>query len=123
MSLVEIDGLDEAGKVGEEILFTRVAVERDFELHLLLHNLSSFNKLIPNKNDVKGYDSRSLIKYVKDIVESEIFRTSMYKMRYRTQVLLLRLLYSFLSEDLFRSRGDIQAYLDIEETFVANENN
>lgn len=107
MSLVEINGLDEAGKVGEEILFTRVAVERDFELHLLLHNLSSFNKLIPNKNDVKGYDGRSLLKYAKDVIESEIFKTSIYKMRYRTQVLLLRLLYSFLSEDLFSSRGDI----------------
>jgi hypothetical protein len=107
MSPVEINGLDEAGRVGEDILFTRVAVERDFELHLLLHNLSSFNKLIPNKNDVKGYDIRSLIKYAKEVIESGIFGTAIYKMRSKTQVLLLRLLYSFLSEDLFRTRGEI----------------
>jgi len=35
MSFVEINGLDEAGKIVENIIFTRISVEKDFELHLL----------------------------------------------------------------------------------------
>lgn len=112
MSPVDINGLDEAGKIGEDIIFTRISVERDFELHLLLNNLSCFNKLIPNKNDVRGYDEKSLIRYAKDIIESGIFKTSIYKMRCRAQVLLLRILYAFLSEDLFRLRGDVLDLFD-----------
>ena len=104
---ITINGIDEAGRIGENILFTRVSVERDFEIHLLLHNLLYFNKLIPNKNDPKGYDQKSLIRYVRDIIENEIFKTSIYKMRYQSQALLLRYLYYFLSEDLFRLRGEI----------------
>lgn len=104
---IEINGIDEAGRIGENILFTRVSVERDFEIHLLLYNLSFFNKLIPNKKDPKGYDKKSLIRYVRDIIETGIFKIAIYKMRYKQQVVLLRLLYYFLSEDLFRSRGKI----------------
>jgi len=107
MSFVNINGLDESGKIGEDIIFSRISVEKDFELHLMLNNLSCFNKLIPNKNDVSGYDVKSLIRYARDIIESAVFKTSIYKMRCEAQVFLLRLLYRYLSEDLFRLRGEI----------------
>lgn len=108
MSLnVEINGIDEAGRIGENILFTRVSVERDFEINLLLINLSFFNQLIPNKKDASGYDDKRLLRYAREIIEAETFKTAVYKMRYESQVLLLRLLYSCLSEDLFGLRGEV----------------
>jgi len=107
MSLVEINGIDEAGRIGENILFSRVSVEKDFEAHLLLANLSHFNNLIPHPDIIKGYDAKSQLQYIKELLENESFRITIYKMRTQTQVVLLRLLYGMLSEDLFRLRADI----------------
>lgn len=73
-SNIEINGIDEAGRIGENILFTKASVDRDFEIHLFLTNLSYFNKLIPNKDDIKGYDAKTVIKYTRDIIDNEIFK-------------------------------------------------
>jgi len=116
MSLnIEINGVDEAGRIGENIIFTRVSVERDFEINLLLNNLSYFNQLIPNKNDVKGYDKKRLGRYAREIIETETFKTAIYKMRHESQVLLLRCLYSYLSEDLFRLRREVLSLFETKD--------
>lgn len=104
---IEINGVDEAGRIGQNIIFSRVSVERDFEINLMLHNLSSFSFLIPNKNIINGYDKKSLVQYVRYIIENETYKTSIYKMSYKSQAILLRILYGFLSEELFELRGRI----------------
>jgi len=107
VSSVNIIGIDEAGRIGDYIIFTRASVERDNEINLLLRNLEHFGKIILNKKDISGYEVKNLMNYVRDISDDEVIDISISIMRHRTQNLLLGILFSFLSDDLFRTRGEL----------------
>lgn len=99
--------MDESGRIGDNLIFTKVSVNRENEINLLIYNLLSFNKIILNKSDIKGYEPRNLFKYIKALHDDETINVSHYIMRHRTQNLLLSSLFHFVADDLFRSRGDL----------------
>jgi len=107
MSSHQINGLDEAGRIGDNIIFTKVSLNRENEINLLIYNLLSFNKIILNKSDIKGHEPPRLFKYIKALHDDETINVSHYIMRHRTQNLLLSSLFRFVADDLFRSRGDL----------------
>jgi len=109
-TLVEINGLDESGRVGDNLLFVRVAVPIHSELQLILRNLSHFDKLIVRKEDLKGREEKNLSAYVRDMVDDSAFSIDFYRMRPNVQIQLIRRYLSLLWNDLFKTRG---ALLDI----------
>lgn len=107
--------MDEAGRIGDNIIFTKVSVNRENEINLLIYNLLHFNKIILNKSDIKGYEPRNLFKYIKVLHDDETIDVSHYIMRHRTQNLLLGILFRFLADDLFRSRGDLISLFEVKD--------
>jgi hypothetical protein len=104
-TLVEINGLDESGRVGDNLLFVRVAVHIHSELQLILRNLSHFEKLIIRKEDLKGREEKNLMAYVRDMIDDPVFSIAIYRMRPNVQVQLMKRYLSFLWNDLFKTRG------------------
>lgn len=103
-TLVEINGLDEAGKVGETIWFVRLGVRIDSEIQILLRNLEHFDKLIIRKNDLFGREEKNLMKYVRDVVDDPISSISLFRMRVETQIQVLREYFGFLCDEMFKAR-------------------
>ena len=68
-TLVEINGLDEGGRIVDDLIFVRVAVPITSELQLLLRNISHFEKIIVRKEDLKGREEKNLSAYVRDMVD------------------------------------------------------
>lgn len=104
-TLVEINGLDEGGKVGEPIWFVRVGVRIDSEMQLLLRNLDHFGKLLVNKGDLQNREEKNLMKYLRDAVDDPSIDVSIFRMRIQTQVGIIKRYLEFLSDEMFRARG------------------
>ncbi len=103
-TLVEINGLDEAGRVGETIWLVRVGVRIDTEIQILLRNLEHFGKLIVRKSDLYGREPKNLMKYVRDTIDDPAFDVSIFRMRPQTQLRVMREYFGFLCDDMFRAR-------------------
>jgi len=101
---VEIDGIDEAGRIGETIFFVRVGVPLPAENRILLHNLDHFDKLIVDQSDLKGRSSQNLFRYVKRVIDDPSISMSIFAMRSECQLRLLRRLWKFESDKLFKFR-------------------
>ncbi len=103
-TLVEINGIDEGGKVGELIWFVRVGTRIDSEIQVLLRNLEHFDQLIVGKSDLIGREKKNLMKYVRDVIDDPNFDVSIFKMRVQTQIMVLRKYFEFLFDDMFMAR-------------------
>lgn len=103
-TLVEINGLDEAGKVGETIWFVRLGVRIDSELQILLRNLEHFDKLIVRKSDLFGREEKNLMKYARDVIDDPILNISIFRMQLQTQIQVLKEYFGFLCNEMFKAR-------------------
>lgn len=103
-TLVEINGLDEGGKVGEPIWLVRVGIRIDSEIQILLRNLEHFDKLIVSKSDVFGREEKNLMKYVRDAIDDPSLSVSIFRMRVQAQIRVLREYLGFLCGDMFKAR-------------------
>ena len=104
-TLVEINGIDEAGRLGEDIYFVRVGVRIDEEVQLLLRNLDHFGKLFVRKEDLFGREEKNLQKYLRDSLDDPCSAVSVFRMDVNVQMKLLREYLRFQSEDIFKARG------------------
>jgi hypothetical protein len=121
-TLVEINGLDEGGKVGEPIWLVRVGVRIDSELQLLLKNLENFGKLFVRKNDLYGREEKNLVKYVHDAIDDPGISLSIFRMRVQTQIWVIREYFKFLCDDMFKARKSlIDGFKSAEEGNGPNE--
>jgi len=102
-----IHGLDEAGRIGEKIIFCEASINCNDEVPLMLRNIWHFHKLILNKNDVRGYDETTLLKFVSELIDERTIIIHLYNLSNDFQNLLLRGLFYHLSNNLFRIRGQI----------------
>jgi len=102
--LIEINGLDESGRVGETIWLVRTGIRIDSEIQILLRNLEHFDKLIVRKDDLHGREEKNLMKYVRDAIDDPSLEISIFKMRVQTQVRVLKEYFAYLSEDMFKAR-------------------
>ena len=68
---IEINGIDEAGSIGQPIIFTKVNVGVKNEVQLFLRNLNHFGTLMPNKFKLKGFDPSYLLKYVTELLDDQ----------------------------------------------------
>ena len=106
-TLVEINGIDEAGRLGEDIYFVRVGVRIDEEVQLLLRNLDHFGKLFVRKEDLFGREEKNLQKYLRDSLDDPCSAVSVFRMDVNVQMKLLREYLRFQSEDIFKARGGL----------------
>ena len=104
-TLVEINGLDEAGRIGENICFVRVGLRIDGEVQLLLRNLDYFGKLIVRKEDLFGREEKNLLRYLRDSLDDPCIDVSIFNMNVQTQMEILKRYLEYLSGDIFRARG------------------
>jgi len=103
-TLVEINGIDEGGKVGDNIYFVNVGIRIDAEIQLLLRNLDYFGKLFIKKEDLFGQAEKSLQKYLRDSFDDPCIRLSFFRMRVATQMQILKLYLEQLGAELFSAR-------------------
>lgn len=101
-----IHGFDEAGRIGDKIIFCDACTKHENELILMLKNLNYFRKLILNKKDVYGFDQGTLLKFVTDLVDDSSIIIRLYYIDQTTQNRLLRGLLYQLSNELFSMRGN-----------------
>lgn len=119
-TLVEINGIDEGGRIGENIYFVRVGVRIDNEIQLLLRNLDYFGKLLVRKDDLFGRDEKNLQKYLRDSFDDPCVSVSIFRMHVHTQMQILETYLKFLSEELFKARGTL---IDSLKSILSNRTN
>lgn len=120
---IEVNGLDEAGSVGEDIIFSRVSVGIDNEIQLFLRNIDFFDMLLPSKSKIsRGYDPTYLLKYVTALIEDSTLEIELFKMFAPTQLQLTKDLLSFTAEDLFKQRKNLVDLFDPSGKLVQSEN-
>lgn len=102
--LVEIEGIDEAGRVGERILFVRLGVPLPSESSVLLQNLQHFDNLIVRHEDLKGKDEGTLLRYAKEVLDNPQISFTIFVLREATQLKLLRQLMHLQGDACFLHR-------------------
>jgi hypothetical protein len=102
-----IHGLDEAGRIGDKIIFCDASIEVENETSLMLRNLWHFRKLILNKYDVSGYDEKTLLRFVSEFVDDGSTRINLFSLNHEYQNRLLSGLFYQMSNSFFKLRGDI----------------
>jgi len=107
-----IHGIDEAGRIGDNIYFSEVSVPIFNENYLMIRNLEGFNKLILNKFDINGFDAKSLFKFARDSCDDPVIEVRLYSMSQKIQNKLLVLMFKHLSERLFKTRGELIKYFN-----------
>ena len=100
---IEINGIDEAGSVGEPIIFCRINVSIKNEIQLFLRNLNHFGTLMPNKMKLRGFDPSNLLKYVTGLIEDPTLRVELYRMPPEVQ---LKLVYSLAMQTAIELQGN-----------------
>ncbi|MBN2335958.1 hypothetical protein JXL21_10410 [Candidatus Bathyarchaeota archaeon] len=102
-----IHGIDEAGKIGDEIYFSEVSVPIYNENYLMIRNLEVFNKIILNKYDIKGFDAGNLFKFARDACDDPIIEVRLFLIGHQMQNKILSFMFRDLSKRLFSSRGEL----------------
>jgi len=105
--LVYITGIDEAGKIGDDIVFAGLEVPLPHENRLILYNIKFFGKPVIRKNDLKGKTPNYLLKYVSAIKDDRAFKLRLFKLDISDQNKLMQSFYEYLSQELFRHRGHL----------------
>jgi hypothetical protein len=118
-TLVEINGIDEAGKFGDPIYFVRIGVRIDEEVNLLLRNLDYFGKLLVRKEDLYGRDEKNLQKYLSDSIDDPCTDVSFFRMSIETQMSLIHDYLSFQAKDIFNAR---RILIDTYDSMAKNPN-
>jgi hypothetical protein len=109
---IEVNGMDEAGSVGEAIIFVRLGVGLPNEVQLFLRNLYHFNTLMPNKTRLHGYEDGYLLKYATDILDDSTYKIDLYKMPLDVQLKLIKYMTVQTSIDLHLCRKDLLSVFD-----------
>jgi hypothetical protein len=112
--LVEINGIDESGRVGEIIYFVRVGIGLPFETQIFLRNLEYFGKLIADGNDVKGYDKSTLFKFVVDYMDDPSIDVTIFRLFPDEQLKLLTRLCLEAGRELYAAREPVVSLFDSE---------
>lgn len=107
-----LHGLDEAGKIGDKLVFVSSVIHEDNEISLMLKNLNYFNKLILNKRDVNGFEQKQLIKYISDMIDDDSITIKIHYMENQIQNILLGNLFKILSNKLYKMRGNLVRYFE-----------
>ncbi|NLO70252.1 MAG: hypothetical protein GX102_04780 [Porphyromonadaceae bacterium] len=111
---IEINGIDEAGYIGQPIFFTRVNVGIKNEIQLFLRNLNHFNTLMPNKFKLKSYDPTYLLKYVTELLDDSTIKIEIYRMPPHVQLHLTNFLAVTTATELHQKRMALVNVLDNE---------
>jgi hypothetical protein len=104
-TLIEINGIDEGGKIGEDIYFVRVGVRIDEEIQLLIRNLDHFGKLIVGKQDLFEREEKNLQKFLRDTFDDPCANVDIFRMSIQTQIQVLKAYLEQMNADMFKARG------------------
>jgi hypothetical protein len=102
--LVEIEGIDEAGRVGDRIFVVRLGVPLPSESTVMLQNLEHFDNLLVRHSDLQGRDATNLLAYVRDLLDNPHLSSTIFILREKTQLRLLRELMRLQGESHFAHR-------------------
>ena len=91
MSLVEINGFDESGSIGEPIKFVRVGMNKEDELKPFIYNLLHFGKLNLTKAVLKERGISTKRRFIKDVFSDISFSINEYVMNIELQILILKM--------------------------------
>jgi len=103
-TLVEINGLDEAGQVGDSIFFVRVAVGLPNEPHIILRNIEYFDSIIATKDHLRGYEPSTLFKYFLNFQNDPTVDVTIFKMFPDVQLKLIKELSMLTAQDMYECR-------------------
>lgn len=90
MMIVELNGFDESGVIGENLRFVRVGIDVHNELRPFIYNLLHFGSLIMTKKMLKGQDSGVQKEYVRAILNDPAIVLNHYAFPPKLQLSLLR---------------------------------
>jgi len=88
--IVELNGFDESGIIGENLRFIRVGISAFNELRPFIYNLLHFGSLIMTKKMLKGQDSKVQKAYVRAILNDPAIVLNHYVFPPKLQLKLLR---------------------------------
>lgn len=121
--LVEINGLDESGAVGEDVLFVRIGIGLPYEVQVILRNIDYFDRLMIYRKVLKGYDKSTLFKYVLDYMDDTTFDVTIFRMFPKVQLKLLRELFLQSADTLFKMRETLIESYEKDWSAVSNSMN
>ena len=78
MTIVELNGFDESGNIGENLRFTRVAMDVHDELRPFIYNLLHFGSLTVSKKMVRGQSPENRKAYVRAIFDDPSIQVNHY---------------------------------------------
>jgi hypothetical protein len=105
--LVEINGIDEAGRIGERIYIVRLGVPLPSESSILLLNLKHFGNIVVEHSDLIGKDDRSLLSYAREVLDIPNISHTILALREGLQLKLLRQLMRLQSDSYFLYRKNL----------------
>lgn len=88
--IVEVNGFDESGVIGENLRFIRVGIDVHNELRPFIYNLLHFGSLVITKKMLKGQDSDLQKDYVRAILNDPAIVLNHYAFSPKLQLRLLR---------------------------------
>jgi hypothetical protein len=91
MSLIEMNGFDESGSIGEPIKFVRFGLNREDELKPFIYNLLHFGTLNLTKAVLRERDIRTKRRFIRDIFSDTSFSINEYIMNPEFQLLILKM--------------------------------
>jgi len=109
---IEINGIDETGSVGEPIIFVRLGISLLNEIQIILRNVEHFDKLMASKAHLKGYETKTLFKYVLDFVDDPSIDITIFRMFPKTQLRLMKALSFLTGQKLFQWRRSFISMFD-----------
>jgi len=110
MVLIEINGFDESGKVGEDIKFVQVGVKTENELRPLIYNILTFGSVIVTKGALLGQSHINQKQYVRAIRDDPVINTTFYNFSLEEQGKLLCDLLLYDYSDIYSIRSRLVSY-------------
>lgn len=112
---IEINGFDESGNIGENLIFVRAGLSSEDILRPYVYNLLHFNSLVLTKSGLKGQSSKSKKEYVRKILDDPAIDVNFYSFPVENQLYALRRFTASEFNALYSCRGMlIEGLLDQE---------
>lgn len=88
--LIEVNGFDESGIIGENLRFIRVGIDINYQLRPLIYNLLHFGSLVVTKKMLKGQHSDVQKAYVRAVLNDPAIDINHYAFQPLVQLDILR---------------------------------
>lgn len=119
----KIIGLDESGRTGDEYLsFCIIEFDENDEEKLFINNLMNIGDFLFSKEILNNTKAKKLVQLSQQLLSNDFVKAKFYKMTSRVQNLILKDVFKYQANYLFRIRRDLIFLYDKLKSYSKNIN-